>query len=178
MNCLFLRLILAARDDNGSLVDILIFLVMLFFYGIGVLVKISKKKAATNKQGKQKPEPVSRPHPAVVKPHIRPAGRKVVRPAAARSATKVQRPVPRMKIPSEADGIVELAGFESKPKLGKVSDISTETGVKKEMSQTEYLPDILSDYEDTERLRRAILHYEILGKPISLRESSEHIGGF
>jgi hypothetical protein len=40
-----------------------------------------------------------------------------------------------------------------------------------------YLSEILSDYEDPEKLRRAILHYEILGKPLSLREPGEHIIG-
>ncbi len=35
-----------------------------------------------------------------------------------------------------------------------------------------YLAEIISDYSDPEELRRAILHYEILGKPLSLREQS------
>jgi len=38
-----------------------------------------------------------------------------------------------------------------------------------------YLAEILSNYSDPEELRRAILHYEILGKPLSLRESPENI---
>ena len=33
-----------------------------------------------------------------------------------------------------------------------------------------YLAEIISNYSDPEELRRAILHYEILGKPLSLRE--------
>jgi hypothetical protein len=39
-----------------------------------------------------------------------------------------------------------------------------------EIPQAKYLSEILSDYDDTEKLRRAILHYEILSKPLSLRE--------
>jgi len=35
----------------------------------------------------------------------------------------------------------------------------------------------LLDYDDPEQLRRAILHYEILGKPLSLRRPGEHIIG-
>jgi hypothetical protein len=42
-----------------------------------------------------------------------------------------------------------------------------------EMPQTKYLSEILSDYEDPEKLRRAILHYEILGKPMSLRKPTD-----
>jgi len=40
-----------------------------------------------------------------------------------------------------------------------------------EMPESEYLSELLTDYADPEELRRAILHYEILGKPLSLRDS-------
>jgi hypothetical protein len=46
-----------------------------------------------------------------------------------------------------------------------------------QMPESEYLSEILTDYSDPEELRRAILHYEILGKPLSLRNpSDESIG--
>ncbi|HUV66866.1 MAG TPA: hypothetical protein VMW24_23470 [Sedimentisphaerales bacterium] len=35
---------------------------------------------------------------------------------------------------------------------------------------SDYLPGLLSDYTDPDHLRRAILHYEILGRPLSLRD--------
>jgi len=38
------------------------------------------------------------------------------------------------------------------------------------MPESKYLSDILTDYANPEELRRAILHYEILGKPLSLRD--------
>ena len=40
-----------------------------------------------------------------------------------------------------------------------------------------YLSDVLSDYKDPEELKKAILHYEILGRPLSLRDSSKDIIG-
>jgi len=43
--------------------------------------------------------------------------------------------------------------------------------------EVEYLSELLLDYADPEELRRAILHYEILGRPLSLRDSSEHLIG-
>ncbi|MHC4630619.1 MAG: hypothetical protein ACYS9C_05030, partial [Planctomycetota bacterium] len=46
-----------------------------------------------------------------------------------------------------------------------------------EMAEAEHLPEILSDYDDPEELRRAILHYEILGRPLSLRDPSGRIIG-
>ncbi len=48
------------------------------------------------------------------------------------------------------------------------------------ISQTppaKYLAGILADYADPEGLRRAILHYEILGKPLSLRGPGEQVIG-
>ncbi len=40
-----------------------------------------------------------------------------------------------------------------------------------QMPESEYLSELLLDYDNPEELRRAILHYEILGKPLSLRDS-------
>jgi len=39
-----------------------------------------------------------------------------------------------------------------------------------QMPESEYLSELLLDYTNPEKLRRAILHYEILGKPLSLRD--------
>jgi hypothetical protein len=41
-----------------------------------------------------------------------------------------------------------------------------------------YLSEVLADYENSEELKRAILHYEILGKPLALRDPSRVIIGF
>ena len=40
-----------------------------------------------------------------------------------------------------------------------------------------HLPELLLDYSDPEALRRAILHYEILGPPLSLRPSAGPVIG-
>lgn len=37
----------------------------------------------------------------------------------------------------------------------------------------DYLTELLSDYADADQLRRAILHYEILGRPLSVRDPDE-----
>lgn len=44
-------------------------------------------------------------------------------------------------------------------------------------SAEDYLSDLLADY-DSDHLRRAILHYEILGKPLAFREPNESAIGF
>jgi hypothetical protein len=40
-------------------------------------------------------------------------------------------------------------------------------------SEPEYRSELITDFSDPEHLRRAILHYEILGRPLSLRETFE-----
>lgn len=42
---------------------------------------------------------------------------------------------------------------------------------------SEYLSELLSAYADPDHLRRAILHYEILGKPLSLRDPQDFVMG-
>ncbi len=48
----------------------------------------------------------------------------------------------------------------------------TGTSRLQEPSAAGHLPDLMLDYSDPEALRRAILHYEILGPPLSLRPPS------
>jgi hypothetical protein len=45
------------------------------------------------------------------------------------------------------------------------------------ISQTMHLSEVLADYEDPEELKKAILHYEILGRPLALRDSSRDVIG-
>jgi hypothetical protein len=60
-------------------------------------------------------------------------------------------------------------------KIKKVPELTmampqVEAASPEETPQAKYLSEFFSDYDDPEKLRKAILHYEILGKPISLRE--------
>jgi hypothetical protein len=70
------------------------------------------------------------------------------------------------------------------PKLQELPEFTTkaikEVGAKRvsapaEIPQVKHLAEILLDYSDPNELKRAILHYEILGKPLSLRGPSGHI---
>ena len=83
---------------------------------------------------------------------------------------EVSKVAPRMpKVAPELEELPEFTG-EAVEKLG-------ERHVAEEIPQAKYLPEILIDYDDPEKLRRAILHYEILGKPLSMREPGEHVIG-
>jgi hypothetical protein len=46
-----------------------------------------------------------------------------------------------------------------------------------EVVESKYLSEVLLDYADPDELRMAILHYEILGMPLSLRGPSGQIIG-
>ena len=47
----------------------------------------------------------------------------------------------------------------------------------KPKAELEYLPDIVPEFSRPDDLRRGILYYEILGKPVSLRGPSDHLIG-
>ena len=71
--------------------------------------------------------------------------------------TQPQKP-PKAAVPTEPIG-------KTFKELQDKQDYETE-----QMPESEYLSELLLDYANPEELRRAILHYEILGKPLSLRD--------
>ena len=86
------------------------------------------------------------------------------------------------KVESEFDKLVQLdKGIQVLP--GVSTDVVDLPVKKKKIMPAEpveymYLSDVLSDYyKDPEEFKRAILHYEILGKPLALRDPSEGIIG-
>jgi hypothetical protein len=90
--------------------------------------------------------------------------------------TKEVQPTSR-KVARPAGGAMlepQVVKPQVQPNLEKVT---AGVAAPAEIPRAKYLSEILSDYDDPEKLRRAILHYEILGKPLSLREPGEHIIG-
>ena len=85
-----------------------------------------------------------------------------------------KEPTPELKPvskepPIKAD-IVEL----TEPTVKTVKGLQNKQASEPvQIPEPEYLSELLTDYADPEELRRAILHYEILGKPLSLRDPSE-----
>jgi len=170
--------ILAARDLEGW-TNILFIVGLAAFYIIGSIIKIkTSKKKEQEQPGRKPPEPTpvggpprplqktpyqqarrpvgptpkSQPRPQVAKPQAQPPRRKITRP----------QPVGRKLPAKKAEQAIGLEAIEPLEAL-KLSP--------------RYLSEILSDYDDPEKLRRAILHYEILGKPMALRDPSGHIIG-
>ena len=95
-----------------------------------------------------------------------------------RPGLKLSIPAPQVQpdfeeLPEIETSLEELPEFTSKTVEGLV-------GKRKgmaEVPESKYLSEVLLDYADPDDLRMAILHYEILGRPLSLRGPSGQIIG-
>ncbi len=197
MNYWLAQLILAARnrDRDTGWMRILVFVILAVFYAVGSIVKAKANKTAPKKKEQVPHKPVRKPpeggarelfkqprRPAGPAPYSQPRPQQVAKPQVQPPRRKVTRPQPAGMAMLKP----QVAKLQVQPKLEKVPELTAET-VKKlegkraatptEKQPARYLSEILSDYDNPDKLRRAILHYEILGKPISLRDPSEHIIG-
>ncbi len=144
----------------------------------------------------QAQRPVGRVPKSQLRPQqVQPSRRKIVRPQAvgrkpsikteeaielptleALETPKVSLPGPQLQADLEELPEFTVETVEKDIRLSSVEALGAKRiGIAGETPQTKYLAEILLDYDDPEKLRRAILHYEILGKPLSLRSPSEHI---
>jgi len=158
--------------------------------GRGVLEQFVREiqRAVEPTQKQESPPATQQAHPKVARPE----------PAyAVRKYTDEAKQVTRLKpIPTPAEPTITIPAskvqpaFEEIPELGtsilELPDFTGKTaeeqagkgvGMPAEVVESIYLSEVLSDYADPEELRRAILHYEILGRPLSLRGPGEKIIG-
>lgn len=195
MENLLAQQILAARnsdsEDTGWM-QMLVFIVLAVFYVVGSILKARANKLEKEKPERQKPgRKLPKTTPEIPKflqkilyPQEQPVGRtpeeRQPRPQVRPPRRKIARPQPvGQRLPTKAEQAIEFPALEplevSKVVPPKPKD--KRAGIPAETPQAEFLSEPLLDYEDPEKLRRAILHYEILGKPLSLRGPSEHIIG-
>lgn len=64
-------------------------------------------------------------------------------------------------------------GASSRPEA-----LNIDESMPERVEQASYAASSVIDYTDVEALRKAILHYEILGKPLSLRDPFDSLSGF
>jgi hypothetical protein len=198
MNFFCRQTILAARDMEEWM-NILFFVVIAAFYAIGsaLKAKANKKKAAERQgvrpsaKGPVRPAAKKAPSPAAIKKpqYPQPPRRPVARP----------RPVMRKpllkKAPAAPQPLTPQAVAETLPpvptldsKLEGLHELPQETigeldigqlGLAAEKKEKERLAvgESLLALDDPGALRRAIIYYEILGKPVSMRSPGEHLIG-
>lgn len=203
MNDFLAQIMLARNGEDIGWMQLLVVVVLAVFYVLGTILKAKSNKAEQKDEEQPEGTGASRAfqktaYRQVQRPGSRPPHRrqpqqprrKVMRPQpvgwkfaaeeqeAVRLKTpqpprvlKLPVPTPQVQIQPELEEVQEFIGEPLKPLGDEQLALSAET----EASMASIQP--LLDYADTEGLKRAILHYEILGKPLSLRGPSEHIIG-
>jgi len=193
------QIVLARRGDDGWM-NILVVVVMAAIWIVGGIIKATKTKSGDKQQpsraASRKPPAhgrggqQQRPGRAAERPagpaqrleqpsgatkrrttlaDLREAARKFAaeaeqafQPQTTRPASKPPEPVSKPQIQPETTAQIE-------PVVAPIKGFTNKQAAA-EMPPTQHLSDLLSDYANPDKLRRAILHYEILGPPLSLRD--------
>ncbi len=196
MNALLAQLILARGYDFEGWMDILILVVVAAVYGLGTILKTKRKKP--QEQGEQElgRKPVRKPATGgrglleqffnELRNLAEPAQDRESRPTGQPARQKIARPQPAVrKYAAEAKQAGRVQPRTVQPDFEELPESTTKTveglvGKRKgiaEVPESKYLSEVLADFTDPEDLRMAILHYEILGRPLSLRDPSGQIIG-
>jgi hypothetical protein len=182
MNYWLAQLILAARDSNerdAGWMQILVFVILSVFYAVGSIVKARANKTAPKGKEQIPRKPARKPPASTIDlQSLKQFWRSARATPGSQPRPQVQPKLEELPeftaemalaIPATVKKDIRLSSVEA-PEVMRVA-------APAEIPRVKYLSEILSDYDDPEKLRRAILHYEILGKPLSLREPGEHIIG-
>lgn len=189
-------LVLGQNDDVGEWINILVFIVLGLFWLIGGLVKNLTPKKDRRQGGKTLSKPSRSSPPA----RNRTLGRdretwgqrlarkaEQIQAAAAERAREIERQVqgqparsttgprrvlkPTDRPPAPNEDTAAQPGPEGPTELGP--DLAMSLKYPSTARTKDRQPAVTIDLDDPKVLRQAILHYEILGKPLALREPFE-----
>jgi len=181
-------------DDTEGLMNILFFVVLAVFWIVGGIIKAtSQKNKDKQKQPPRKPvRKISKTDRTRVsslpeRPSRTPQVRPQIRPRPSRPSerdkalqAKIVEASEKMKSapakPYEEPVHQGISEFASKP-LVELDSLRLER-LQREAELVEELQEIDLNYEDPEELVKAILHVEILGPPVSLRDLPHQNAGF
>jgi len=194
MNALLAQLILAARGNGvEGWMDILVLVIIAAVYGLGAIIKTKRKKPQEQVEEEMGRKPARKPATGgrgVLEQFVNelrglaePAQGRESRPIGQPARQKIARPQPAVRkyaAQAKQAGRVQPTTRLAKPEFtGKT--VEGLAGKRKDMAaevpESKYLSEVLADFTDPEDLRMAILHYEILGRPLSLRDPSGQIIG-
>lgn len=138
-----------------------------------------KPTRETRPAGQTTRQQTARPQAAVRKYADETKQVKQTQPITAPAKPKLSKPTPQFQpdfeiLPELDTGIQALPEFTSKNVVGLPGK---RKAMPAEVVESMYLSEVLSDYENPNDLKRAILHYEILGRPLALRDPSRVIIG-
>ena len=167
MSDFLVQAVLAARNSDGEdtgWMQLLIFIVLAVFYAIA---NIARARAGKPKQqGEEKPQ--SFPHRTALKPMKRPQQGPFKAARIPYREPKPKVPIPPVAAAAEFTG--DLQAKMAEPIAEEVSGEPQLDIFSKPDEPTSVPAELLLDLKKPDELRKAILHYEILGKPLSLRE--------
>ncbi len=128
------------------------------------------QRPADSAQGqRQQPRPAAR-QPRLKFADLRAAVQKFAVEAEQAFQPQSGKPTPELE-PALTEPQIKAERVELKPISKTVKGLQDKRASEPaQMPESEYLSELLTDYADPEELRRAILHYEILGRPLSLRD--------
>ena len=199
MNSLLIQLVLAQPKDLDRTMQILVIVVVGLIYALNAILK-AKSGKTQQKEPKQSPaRPQRRPSQTMRQPQRQPAAQphrparptepiSPAQPPKRRLARPVLAPQPTAPQALQTPQIPELAvpTTHLKPDIEQLPQYTAQTLKKlqpKRLTRTAERPkaqppDVstpILDITDTDELRKAILHYEILGRPLSLRDPSQRM---
>lgn len=132
------------------------------------------------------PKKAARPQPATAVRKYAAEAKPVSRPKPITPPAKPKRPglelsIPAPQVQPDFEELPELpTKMQALPEFtGKTIEglVGKRKGMPAEIVESKYLSEVLADFTDPEDLRMAILHYEILGRPLALRDPSSQIIG-
>lgn len=171
MNGLLVQIIFSARNNGiEGWMQILVLVLVVVFYALGSILKSKTKQPEGEAEEQLERKPPGKPLER---------GRGLQRRFAQQAEqTRVGGPVRRPRRPQPQQPPSELPGTElvtekvfpqREPPLGSLTS-PHEPGEELRL-------ELLLDYADPDELRRAILHYEILGQPLAVRDPSQRTAG-
>jgi hypothetical protein len=174
------QLAILGRRSNGDeegWMQLLVFIVLAVFWAIGGIMKARSAKARDEKQRQQsKPRPQPRP---------RPSFERLLRsePEKARTrAVQVQRPRPGRRFERDKGAREQVKEPVAVQSSESVKDVLAEVDKIDHIGEIAPMEAAMAavagqgiELGTSEQLRAAMLHYEIFGKCVGLRESREHV---
>ena len=175
---------LARNGDAESWMNVLFVVILAVFYAVGSIVRAKSNKS---KQEDEDRQPALKPR---FKPARQTAYRQPQRPVA-RIMQQPQIPLARRKTQSREQQLVQATELlqEQKPPSLQFDIEKPRKSLTKPLKELEVgqvltrpggiqpraiiVEEPLVNFGDPDELKRAILHYEILGKPLALRKPTE-----
>ena len=187
----FGRLLLEGED--GGWMQLLVFVVVAVFYALGGIIKARKRKGGVAEEDESPGEPPSlelqREPLRAIGPPKQPQGSTVPRKSVLQTfveeitrATQLEVQAPR---PQQPPPVARRPRIETEilhPPKKRAGDALAAIQPKrlaveaKEQAQADDLQVIAPEFASTDDLARAVVDYEIFGKPLSLRDAAEDIG--